>query len=135
MKTIEVAAAIIEHQGRFLITRRANGEFAGSWEFPGGKTEPGESPDQALVREIHEELSAEISVDRHVTTVEYDYPTFHLRMHCFLCTLPDGEHPRLNVHSDAAWVTPAEASGMDFLPADDGIISSLHTLVRDNAGE
>ncbi|MBD5225025.1 MAG: (deoxy)nucleoside triphosphate pyrophosphohydrolase [Bacteroidales bacterium] len=132
MKTIEVAAAIIEHNGTFFITQRAEGEFAGMWEFPGGKTEPEESPEQTIVREIREELSTGISVDRYVTTVEYDYPAFHLRMHCFLCSLPDDEHPRLNVHSAARWVTPDEASALNFLPADYDIVSSLHTLIRNS---
>ncbi len=130
MRIVEVAAAIIEQKGRFFITQRATGEFAGLWEFPGGKIEPGESPEQALVREIHEELSARIAIDRHVTTVDYDYPAFHLRMHCFLCSLPRDEKPHLNVHNAARWVTPAEASDMEFLPADNGIISSLHTLTK-----
>ena len=87
MKTIEVAAAIITHNGRVFATQRGYGEFKDGWEFPGGKMEPGETPQQALVREIQEELDTEIEVGELVETVEYDYPGFHLTMHCFLCTI------------------------------------------------
>ena len=92
MKNIEVAAAIITHNGRVFATQRGYGEFKDGWEFPGGKMEPGETPQQALVREIQEELDTEIEVGESVETVEYDYPGFHLTMHCFLCTVRSEEH-------------------------------------------
>jgi len=87
MKTIEVVAAIITKDGKYFATQRGYGDFAGGWEFPGGKMEPGETPQDALVREIKEELDADITVGELIETVEYDYPTFHLTMHCFLCEL------------------------------------------------
>lgn len=89
-KTIEVVAAIIVDDGRVLATQRGYGDFAGGWEFPGGKVEAGETPEAALVREIHEELDARIEVGAHLVTVEYDYPTLHLVMHCYLCHLESG---------------------------------------------
>ena len=87
MKTINVVAALIVHDGRIFATQRGYGEWRGWWEFPGGKQEPGETPEDALVREIREELATEISVDRFVTTVKWDYPAFHLSMRCYLCSV------------------------------------------------
>ena len=87
MKTKEVVAAIITKDGKYFATQRGYGDFAGGWEFPGGKMEPGETPQDALVREIKEELDADITVGELIETVDYDYPTFHLTMHCFLCEL------------------------------------------------
>ncbi|MBQ3710778.1 MAG: (deoxy)nucleoside triphosphate pyrophosphohydrolase [Bacteroidales bacterium] len=107
MKTVEVVAAIIVRDGRVFATQRGYGAWKDWWEFPGGKIEPGESPEAALVREIREELSAEIVVDRFLTTVEWDYPEFHLKMHCFLCSLAGSEGGsglHLNEHEAARWL-------------------------------
>ena len=108
MKTIDVSAAIIHDKtGRIFATQRGYGEWKDWWEFPGGKIEPGETPEEALAREIKEELNAEISIDKFVTTVEYDYPKFHLTMHCYLCSLAtDSLH--LNEHEAAKWLTKEE---------------------------
>lgn len=108
MKTVEVVAAIIVRDGRVFATQRGYGAWKDWWEFPGGKIEPGESPEAALVREIREELSAEIVVDRFLTTVEWDYPEFHLKMHCFLCSLAGtegGSGLHLNEHEAARWLS------------------------------
>lgn len=90
MKTIEVVAAVIRHGNQVFATQRGYGEFEGGWEFPGGKMEPGETPQEALIREIKEELDTEIEVGELIETVEYDYPKFHLTMHCFMCTVKSG---------------------------------------------
>ena len=103
MKTIHVVAAIIERDGHVLATQRGYGEFEGGWEFPGGKVEPGETEEQALIREIHEELNAEIVINRHLCTVDYDYETFHLHMGCYLCTLAEN-HIDLLEHAQARWL-------------------------------
>lgn len=118
MKTIEVSAAIIHDKtGRIFATQRGYGEWKDWWEFPGGKIEPSETPEEALAREIKEELNAEISIDKFVTTVEYDYPKFHLTMHCYLCSLTtDSLH--LNEHEDAKWLTKKELDSVKWLPAD-----------------
>ena len=117
MKTIEVVAAIIIRDGQVFATQRGYGEWKGWWEFPGGKIEPGEGPGEALVREIREELNAEISVGELVDVVEWDYPTFHLTMHCFLCTLISGTLC-LNEHEAAAWLTADTLRSLQWLPAD-----------------
>ena len=124
MKQIEVVAAIIKHEGKYLATQRGYGEFKGWWEFPGGKIEPGETPQEALVREIHEELDADISVGALLETVEWDYPTFHLTMHCYLCTLLSASL-NLNEHQAAAWLTPQTLTTVKWLPADEGLIGRL----------
>ena len=93
MKTIDVVAAIIVKDSEILATQRGYGEFEGGWEFPGGKVEEGETPEQAIVREIHEELNAKIAVKDFLVQVEHDYPTFHLSMKCFICTLTDPDIP------------------------------------------
>ena len=114
MKTVEVVAAIIVRDGCVFATQRGYGAWKDWWEFPGGKIEPGESPEAALVREIREELSAEIVVDRFLTTVEWDYPEFHLKMHCFLCSLAGSEGGsglHLNEHEAARWLSIGAASG------------------------
>ena len=124
MKTIEVVAAIIMKDGEVFATQRGYGEWQGWWEFPGGKIEPGETPQEALVREIHEELDADISVGALLETVEWDYPTFHLTMHCYLCTLLSASL-NLNEHQAAAWLTPQTLTAVKWLPADEGLIGRL----------
>ena len=129
MKTIEVVAAIIIKDGKVFATQRGYGEWKGWWEFPGGKTEPGESPQEALVREISEELDAEIEVGDLLETVEWDYPSFHLTMHCFLCMLlSDSFH--LNEHEAAAWLTPEDLHSVKWLPADEGLVARIKGLLR-----
>lgn len=109
MKTIEVVAAIIKKQDKIFITRRSYGEFADMWEFPGGKIELGESREEALIREVKEELELDINNLEYLTTVDYDYPNFHLTMHCFICEICGGELV-LNAHNDAKWVSLEELS-------------------------
>lgn len=129
MKNIEVAAAIITHNGRVFATQRGYGEFKDGWEFPGGKMEPGETPQQALVREIQEELDTEIEVGELVETVEYDYPGFHLTMHCFLCTIRSGDLV-LKEHEAARWLTREELDDVDWLPADVAVAEKLKETMR-----
>ena len=129
MKTIEVAAAIIVKDGKVFATRRGYGEWRGWWEFPGGKIEVGECPDAALVREIREELDAEIEVGQLLDTVEWDYPDFHLTMHCFICRLlSDSLH--LNEHEAAAWLSPEELDSVKWLPADEILLDNISRLFR-----
>ena len=125
MKQIEVVAAIIhDDEGRIFATQRGYGDFKDWWEFPGGKMEAGETPEEALKREIREELSTEISVDGFLCTVEYDYPKFHLTMHCFLCSLlTDALH--LNEHEAAKWLTHEELDSVKWLPADKVVVEEL----------
>ena len=117
MPTIQVVAAIIIRDGEVFATQRGYGEWKGWWEFPGGKIEPGECPQEALKREIKEELDADIAVGDLLDTVEWDYPTFHLTMHCYVCTL-ESESLNLNEHSDAAWLTKDTLESVKWLPAD-----------------
>ena len=124
MKTIEVVAAIIVRGGKVFATQRGYGEWKGWWEFPGGKMEDGESPVEALKREIREELDAEIEVGELLETVEWDYPTFHLTMHCFICTLKS-ESLHLNEHEAAEWLTRETLHSVKWLPADEGIIDKI----------
>lgn len=126
MKTIEVVAAIIRDGERIFATQRGYGEFKDGWEFPGGKMEQGETPRQALIREIREELDTEIEVGELVETVEYDYPQFHLTMHCFWCTVKSGDLV-LKEHEAAKWLTKETLSSVDWLPADIGLIERLKT--------
>ena len=124
MKQIEVVAAIIRKDDKIFATQRGYGEWKDWWEFPGGKMEVGETPEEALVREIREELSTEISVDEFLCTVEYDYPQFHLTMHCYLCSLmTDSLH--LNEHEDARWLKSDELGSVKWLPADKIIVEQL----------
>ena len=124
MNQIEVVAAIIRREGRIFATQRGYGEWKDWWEFPGGKMEAGETPEKALRREIQEELSTEISVDEFFCTVEYDYPKFHLTMHCYLCSLrTDALH--LNEHEAARWLSKDELGSVRWLPADESIIEML----------
>ena len=124
MKQIEVVAAIIRKGDKIFATQRGYGEWKDWWEFPGGKMEVGETPEEALVREIREELSAEISVGELLTTVEYDYPAFHLTMHCFLCTLV-GDALHLNEHEAARWLTKDELDTVKWLPADEEVVDDV----------
>ena len=124
MKQIEVVAAIISKGNKIFATQRGYGEWKDWWEFPGGKMEAGETPEEALVREIREELSAEISVDEFLCTMEYDYPAFHLKMHCYLCSLVT-EALHLNEHEAARWLTKDELNSVKWLPADAKLISQM----------
>ena len=125
MKRIEVVAAIIRREGKVFATQRGYGEWKDWWEFPGGKMEPGETPEEALRREILEELSTEINVDELLCTVEYDYPAFHLTMHCYLCSLTtDDLH--LNEHEAARWLAMDELNSVQWLPADREVLCLLN---------
>ena len=128
MKTIEVVAAVIIKDGEIFATQRGYGEFKGWWEFPGGKIERGECPQEALVREIREELDAEIAVGDLLETVEWDYPNFHLTMHCFVCSLTS-ESLHLNEHEAAAWLTKETLHSVKWLPADEGILGEIEALI------
>ena len=128
MKRIEVVAAIIVRDGEVFATQRGYGQWHGWWEFPGGKMEAGESSQEALRREIREELDAEIEIGDLLETVEWDYPEFHLTMHCFICTLLS-ESVHLNEHEAAAWLTKETLSTVKRLPADEGLIKRLHTIL------
>ena len=124
MKTIEVVAAVIRKDDKIFTTQRGYGEWKDWWEFPGGKMEPGETPEEALKREIREELSTDISVDEFLCTVEYDYPKFHLVMHCYMCSLlTDSLH--LNEHEAAKWLGREELTSVKWLPADVEVIERL----------
>ncbi len=123
-KIVEVVAAIILRDGKFFATQRGYGEWKDWWEFPGGKMEVGETPEEALKREIREELSTEISVDEFLCTVEYDYPKSHLTMHCYLCTLLT-EALHLNEHEVAKWLTNDGLNSVKWLPADKIIVEQL----------
>ena len=129
MKQTEVVAAIIRKGDRIFATQRGYGEWKDWWEFPGGKMEAGETPEEALVREIREELSAEISVDEFLCTVEYDYPAFHLSLHCFLCSLI-GEALHLNEHEAAKWLTKNELDSLKWLPADVEVVEVIKSKIQ-----
>ena len=129
MKQIEVVGAIIRKEDKIFATQRGYGDFKDWWEFPGGKIEAGETPEEALVREIREELSAEISVDEFLCTVEYDYPQFHLTMHCYLCSLVT-EALHLNEHEAAKWLTKNELDSVKWLPADLEVVQTIKTRIR-----
>ena len=128
MKTIEVVAAIIIKNGKVFATQRGYGEFKDWWEFPGGKIESGECPQEALKREIREELDAEIEVGELLETIEWDYPNFHLTMHCFICMLIS-ESIHLNEHEAAAWLTRGTLRSVKWLPADEGLIPLIEELL------
>jgi 8-oxo-dGTP diphosphatase len=128
MKTIKVVAAIIIKDWQVFATQRGYGQWQGWWEFPGGKIEEGECARAALVREIREELDAEISVGDLLETVEWDYPDFHLTMHCFVCKLvSDSMH--LNEHEAAAWLSRDTLHSVKWLPADEGILEKIENLI------
>ncbi len=124
MKTIEVVAAIIKDGERIFATQRGYGDFKDGWEFPGGKVEAGETPEEALRREIREELKTEIHVDSFLCTVDYDYPAFHLTMHCYICSIVKGELI-LTEHEAARWLSADELWSVDWLPADVEVVKSL----------
>ena len=129
MKTIEVVAAIIIKEGQVFATQRGYGEFQGWWEFPGGKMEAGESPQEALKREIREELDADVLVKELLETVEWDYPNFHLTMHCFICSLLS-ESLHLNEHEAATWLTHATLKSVKWLPADEILLDKIAEYSR-----
>jgi len=125
MKQIEVVAAIIhDDQGRIFATQRGYGEWKDWWEFPGGKMEEGETPEEALKREIWEELETRIVVEKFVETVEWDYPQFHLTMHCYLCHVESG-HLQLKEHEAAKWLNKDELESVNWLPADWDLVRNL----------
>ena len=124
MRTIRVVAAVIRDGGRIFATARGYGEYKGGWEFPGGKIEPGETPQEALAREIREELDTEIAVGELIDTIEYDYPSFHLSMDCFWCTVREGTLT-LKEAEEARWLTADTIDSVDWLPADRGLIRKI----------
>lgn len=124
MKTIKVVAAIIEKDNKIFATQRGYGDFKDGWEFPGGKIESDETPKEALIREIKEELDTEIEVGELLDVVEYDYPEFHLTMHCFICKIKSGDLI-LKEHEAAKWLTKDSLYSVDWLPADLGLIKKL----------
>ena len=129
MKELKVVAALIEKDGKYLIARRSTGDESvlGKWEFPGGKIEPGESREVALKREIQEELGVDIAIENILCTTEYDYPSFHLTMHSYLCSIASGEI-ELREHKSARWLRPEELGSVEWLPADKDAISRLNNL-------
>ena len=131
MKTIQVVAAIIIQDQHIFATQRGYGEFKDGWEFPGGKIEPGETHEQALIREIREELDTEIAVGPLFDTVEYDYPQFHLTMYCYICKVQSGKLI-LKEHKAARWLTKENLDSVAWLPADLGLIEKLKNM-KENA--
>jgi len=129
MKRIEVVAAIILQDGQVFATQRGYGEMKDGWEFPGGKIEQGETPQAALRREIWEELETRISVGQLLQTVEWDYPTFHLTMHCFLCSIESGSLS-LREHEAARWLHPDELMTVGWLPADLLVVKRLQNFLE-----
>lgn len=128
MKTINVVAAVIMKEGKVFATQRGYGEFKGGWEFPGGKVEAGESPEEALRREIREELEVEVNVGDLIDTIEYDYPAFHLSMKCYACTIAGGS-PHLLEHEAARWLSADQLDSVAWLPADITLIPKIAGLM------
>lgn len=124
MKTVRVVAAVIRKDDKIFATQRGYGEFKDGWEFPGGKIEEGETPEQALAREIKEELNTEIQVGELIGTIEYDYPKFHLSMDCFWCEIMQGGL-ELKEHEAARWLAKEELYSVDWLPADVGVVERV----------
>ena len=129
MKEIKVVAAIIQKENKILATKRGYGEFINMWEFPGGKIEPGETPQQALKREIEEELDTEIKVGELIDTIEFDYPTFHLSMDCFWAEVTKG-HLELKEAEAAKWLTKAQLDSVAWLPADVTLIDKIRRCMK-----
>ena len=127
-KIVEVVAAVIRDQDKIFATQRGYGEFKDGWEFPGGKIESGETPQQALIREIQEELDTEIEVGKLIDIVEYDYPTFHLKMHCFWARIKKGDLI-LKEHEASKWLTKETIHSVDWLPEDLGLIDKIEELL------
>ncbi len=127
MKTIKVVAAIIIHGDKIFATQRGYGEFKDGWEFPGGKIEENETPQEALFREIKEELDTEIEVGKLLDTVEYDYPNFHLSMDCFICKVKTGDLV-LKEHEAAKWLTKDTIDSVEWLPADRSLIKKIKNM-------
>ena len=131
MKTIRVVAAVILREGKVFATQRGYGAYKDYWEFPGGKIEPGETAEEALAREIREELDTEIAVEAPFEQVEYDYPEFHLSMQCFLCRVIRGSLV-LKEHEDAAWLDRERLDDVSWLPADETVISRLREILPES---
>ena len=130
MKTVKVVAAIITKNSKIFATQRGYGDFKDGWEFPGGKVEQGESPEQAIIREIKEELGAEIKVTGFLTTVEHDYPTFHLSMDCFWAELKEGSSVELLEHEAAKWLSVDSLDEVDWLPADIKVVEAIKDRLK-----
>lgn len=128
MKTINVVAAVIMKEGKVFATQRGYGEFKDGWEFPGGKVEAGESPEEALRREIREELEVEVNVGDLIDTIEYDYPDFHLSMKCYACSIAGGS-PHLLEHEAARWLSADQLDSVAWLPADFTLIPKIAGLL------
>lgn len=128
MKLVRVVAAVIRNEDKIFATQRGYGEFKDGWEFPGGKIEEGETPEQALAREIKEELDTEIKVGKLIDTIEYDYPNFHLSMDCFWCEIVQGEL-ELKEHESAKWLSKDKLYSVDWLPADVGLIGKIKEVL------
>jgi len=128
LKIVKVVAAIITKDNKIFATQRGYGDFKDGWEFPGGKVEPGESPEEAIVREIKEELGADIIVTGFLTTVEHDYPEFHLSMDCFWAELADGTEMTLLEHKAAKWLILDEIDSIDWLPADVKVVEAIKEI-------
>ena len=131
MKTVRVVAAIIIENDKVFATQRGYGEFKDGWEFPGGKIEPGETPEEAIVREIKEELDTEVEVIELLDTVEYDYPTFHLSMGCFICKIKSGDLV-LKEHEAAKWLTKDTLGSVKWLPADMGLVGEIEKYLKED---
>lgn len=131
MKTVRVVAAIIIENGKVFATQRGYGEFKDGWEFPGGKIEQGETPEEAIVREIKEELDTVVEVGELLDTVEYDYPNFHLSMDCFICKIKSGDLV-LKEHKSAKWLTKEILRSVEWLPADEGLVGKIEKYLKED---
>ncbi|WP_191014982.1 (deoxy)nucleoside triphosphate pyrophosphohydrolase [Treponema zioleckii] len=135
MKNITVSGAVIlrtnpkTQQKEVFVTQRGYGEYKGWWEIPGGKIEVGETPEECIVREIREELTCGVKPEKLLGVVEYDYPAFHLKMHCILCTIVSGE-PKLLEHENARWLTKETLRSVNWLPADELILDKIESLLE-----